>query len=70
MFLKYHGHMFITVRLKSFPSSGEHLTTIEFPQTPANCGFGGEDFSTLYVTARTGLYKIECNVKGLKPGAW
>jgi gluconolactonase len=56
--------------IQVFDPEGNHLTTIEFPQVPANCGFGGEDNSTLYVTARTGLYKIECNVKGLKPGSW
>jgi len=56
--------------IQVFDPSGDHLTTIKFPQMPANCGFGGEDNSTLYVTARTGLYKIKCNVKGLRPGAW
>ncbi len=56
--------------IQVFDAAGEHLTTIEFPQMPANCAFGGKNFSTLYVTARTGLYKVECNVKGLKPGEW
>jgi gluconolactonase len=54
--------------IQVFDSAGEHVTTIAFPQMPANCGIGGPDNSTLFVTARTGLYKIETNVKGLKPG--
>ena len=43
---------------------GEHLGTIEFPQAPANLCFGGEDYRTLFVTARTGLYSIRVNVPG------
>ena len=43
---------------------GEHLGTIEFPQVPANLCFGGEDYRTIYVTARTGLYSIRVNVSG------
>lgn len=44
---------------------GEHLGTIEFPQVPANLCFGGEDYRTIYVTARTGLYSIRVNVLGM-----
>jgi len=43
---------------------GEHLGTIEFPQVPANLCFGGPDYRTIFVTARTGLYSIEVNVAG------
>ena len=41
---------------------GEHLGTVEFPQLPANLCFGGDSLTTIYVTARTGLYSIEVNV--------
>ena len=43
---------------------GEHLGTIEFPQLPANLCFGGPDYKTIYVTARTGLYSIEVSLAG------
>jgi hypothetical protein len=33
------------------------------PEIPANCGWG-EDGHTLFMTARTGLYKIRLNSKG------
>ena len=46
-------------------SDGNHLGTIEFPQLPANLCFGGPDYKTIYVTARTGLYSIEVNVPGI-----
>jgi len=34
---------------------------------PANCGFGDADSKTLYITARTGLYKVRMNVYGDEP---
>ena len=43
---------------------GEHLGTVEFPQWPANLCFGGPDYKTIFVTARTGLYSIRVNVAG------
>ena len=43
---------------------GEHLGTIPFPQLPANLCFGGADYQTIYVTARTGLYSIRTNIPG------
>ncbi len=43
---------------------GEHLGTIPFPQLPANLCFGGADYQTIYVTARTGLYSIRTNTPG------
>jgi len=70
MALDEKGNIWTSSRegIQVFDPDGKHLTTIEFPQWPANCGFGGKDFSTLYVTARTGLYKIQTTVKGLKLG--
>ena len=44
--------------------AGEHLGTVEFPQLPANLCFGGPDYQTIYLTARTGLYRIRVNVPG------
>ena len=45
-------------------SDGTHLGTIAFPELPANLAFGGDDYRTLYVTARTGLYSVRVNVAG------
>lgn len=41
--------------------------TIEVPEAPANVCFGGADFKTLFITARTSLYSIEMRVEGSKP---
>lgn len=35
------------------------------PQLPANLAFGGPDFHTLYVTARTGLYAFSALFEGI-----
>jgi gluconolactonase len=49
-----------------FDSSGKHLGTIKPDEVPANVAWGG-DGSTLYMTARTGLYKIELSTRGKIP---
>src|SRR5205085_9018700 len=36
--------------------NGAMLGTIGFPESPANCDFGGKDMKTLFVTARTSIY--------------
>ena len=47
-----------------FDSTGKHLGTVILPEIPANCAWGGDGFTTLYVTARTGLYQIPTSTKG------
>ena len=37
------------------------------PEQPANVCFGGEDFRTLFITARTSLYAVELEVAGARP---
>jgi gluconolactonase len=49
-----------------FSADGKHLGTIKPGETPANCNWGG-DGKTLYITARTGLYRIRLSVKGETP---
>jgi len=46
---------------------GRLLGVVQFPEVPANCGWGGADGKTLYVTARTGLYRIRTKVEGIRP---
>jgi gluconolactonase len=48
-----------------FAPDGKHLGTIKPPETPANCGWA-EDGKTLYITARTGVYRIKLAVAGQK----
>ncbi len=37
---------------------GKKLETIDVPEGPANVCFGGEDYRTLFITARTSLYSV------------
>lgn len=46
-----------------FSPDGKHLGTIKPPETPANCNWG-DDGRSLYITARTGLYRIKLAVTG------
>ncbi|MCS6951410.1 MAG: SMP-30/gluconolactonase/LRE family protein [Bryobacterales bacterium] len=59
------GNLYVTAKaLSVYSPEGKLLATIELPETPANCAFGDPDFMTLYVTARTSLYRIRLNVRG------
>ena len=44
-----------------------HLGTIRGPELAANFAWGDDDGRTLYMTARTGLYRIRLNVPGIRP---
>ena len=59
------GNIYVTARgVVVYSSEGKLLTTIELGETPANCTFGDRDFRTLYITARTSLYRVRLDVKG------
>lgn len=47
-----------------FNKRGKHLGTILMSELPANCGWGDADYRTLYLTARTGLYRIRLKIPG------
>jgi gluconolactonase len=51
-----------------FTPAGEHLGVIVTPERPANCAWGDSDLQTLYITARTSLYRVRTNVPGLRVG--
>ena len=46
---------------------GTHLGTIQPDEVPANVGWG-DDGRTLYMTARTGLYRVRLTTEGTIPG--
>jgi gluconolactonase len=45
----------------------KHLGTIVGPEHPHNMAWGDEDGKTLYLCAKTGLYRIRFNVSGIRP---
>ena len=46
---------------------GKHLGTIKAAEEPANLAWGDADGKTLYLTARTGLYRVKLNIAGIRP---
>ena len=46
---------------------GTRLGILQIDEGPANLCFGGSDFTTLYLTARTSVYRVETAVRGIAP---
>jgi len=46
---------------------GKHLGTIITPRHPHNMAWGDADGKTLYLCARSGLYRIRLNIAGMRP---
>lgn len=47
---------------------GKHLGTIVTPRHVHNMAWGDADGKTLYLCARSGLYRIRLNIAGVRPG--
>ena len=50
-------------------ADGTRLGTFETAEHAANLTFGGPDFSSLFLTAQTSVYRVETNVRGVVPGS-
>ena len=50
-----------------FTPDGKLMERIAVPEGPANVTFGGEDYKTLFITARTSLYSVRMKNAGAKP---
>ena len=46
---------------------GRHMGTIRPLEQPTNCAWGDADGRTLYITARTDLYRVRLTVEGIRP---
>ena len=60
------GNLYVTgaTGVWVFEPDGTHLGVIGLPERPANCAWGDDDYSSLYITARTSLYRIRTKVPG------
>jgi len=67
MCVDVRGHIYTTsgAGVTVLAPDGEIIGTIKTPESPANCCFGGDDFKTLFITARTSLYSVRL----VNPGA-
>ncbi|HYM14382.1 MAG TPA: SMP-30/gluconolactonase/LRE family protein [Dehalococcoidia bacterium] len=52
--------------IEVFDASGRPLGNVDVPQRPANCAWG-EDGSTLFVCARTAVYRMRTSARGVGP---
>ena len=60
-----NGNLYIACRgIAIYTPAGKFVRMIEFPEPPANCAFGGPDLKTLYVTARTSVYRVRIADRG------
>ena len=50
-------------------AAGEYLGVFEMDEHAANLTFGGEGFSTLFMTAATSVFAIQTTVSGIAPGS-
>jgi gluconolactonase len=48
-----------------FEPGGVRLGIIPVPELPANLAWGDADWSTLYITARTSVYRVRTKTAGL-----
>lgn len=70
MVMDVEGNVYVTAGseesggLYVFSPEGEHLSFLPTPEPPANCTFGGDGLTTLYVTATTSVYAIEGTIPG------
>lgn len=60
------GNLYITSQLgiQIVNPEGALVRVLGFPEKPANVTFGGKDFKTLYVTARTSVYTLRMDATG------
>ncbi len=56
--------------LQIISAEGKHLGTIIAPQHIHNMAWGDADGKTLYLTARTGLYRVGLQIEGVLPHAY
>jgi gluconolactonase len=61
------GHLYVAgaTGIWVFEPNGTRLGVIVTPERPANCAWGDEDRKSLYITARTSLYRIRVKVPGI-----
>lgn len=70
MTIDKEGNIYLTTDGKKaidvFSTEGELIASVSIPEQPANVCFGGKDMNDLYITARTSLYRVGLNKKGVR----
>jgi gluconolactonase len=63
------GNLYVTgpMGIWIWAPDGKHLGTIVMPESPANLAWGDRDFRTLYITAKTSVYRLKTKMQGWAP---
>ncbi len=48
-----------------FSVDGKHLGVILVPERAANLAWGGDNWNSLFITATTSVYRLECKIRGV-----
>ncbi|MEI8114479.1 MAG: SMP-30/gluconolactonase/LRE family protein [Bacteroidia bacterium] len=60
------GNVYLTNKAVSvFDPTGKKIAAIEVPEMPSNVCFGGKKRNILFITARTSVYTLKMQVKGV-----
>ena len=63
------GRLYVTCDgVMVFAPGGDLLGSIPVPEVPANIAWGGDDWRTLYITARKSLYRVALETPGVPVG--
>jgi gluconolactonase len=61
------GNVYLTMgKVWVYSPEGELIEAIDVPESPSNVCFGGKNRDILFITARTSVYTLKMNVKGVK----
>jgi gluconolactonase len=63
--LDEHGNIYVAAaQVSVFDKAGKHIGEIPTSEIPSNLAFGDDDFSSLYITAHSSVYRLRLDVKG------
>ncbi len=67
MTIDSEGNIYVTwQKVIVYNNQGHKIGEISLPEAPSNICFGGKDRKTLFITARTSVYTVQMNVKGVE----
>jgi gluconolactonase len=71
MKLDMKGNLYVSgpLGIWIFAPDGNHLGTVELPEASANLGWGGPDYSQLFITASHSVFILQTKAKGYVPYA-
>ena len=60
------GDLYVAAnQVEVYSPEGKPMGTVRTEETPSNCTFGDPDLKSLYITARTSVYRARLDVKGI-----